>query len=188
MAITATHEEAQLLSEQSSKIINLILEAQNQLGRKDLIDYFKANPGREESLLSAAESSLKSYPLVLRGLKQKLGSTVLPDLGESDHSEGWLSAGDVFVGWTGYLHTEKVDRPYVVTADTEDGYEWRYIDDPETTFYPPMRNDPHLRFAGWHKIEVSTDPVVEIEAYQQAEIDALSGQIAYFQSNAFMES
>jgi len=34
---------------------------------------------------------------------------------------------------------------------------------------------------------VSDDPVVEIEAYQQAEIEALQGQIAYFQSNAFME-
>jgi hypothetical protein len=186
MTITATHEEAQLLSEQSTKIINLILEAQTELGRKDLIEYFKSNPGLEEALLSAAEASLKSYPLVLRGLKQKLGSMILPDLGESDHDADWLTVGEVFVGWTGFLHTHKVDRPYVVTASTEAGYEWRYLDDPESTSYQPMLNDPHLRFAGWHKIEVSDDPVVEIEAYQQSEIEALTGQLVYLSSNQFM--
>ena len=184
--VVLTAEKAKLLSLQASKIIKLIIDAQTELGRKDLIDYFRANPGEEE-LLEVAEATLKSFPLVLRGLKQKLGSLVLPDLGDSDHPKGWLEVGDVFVGWTGYLHTENVDRHAVVVADTTDGYEWRYIDEAEGTSHPPRRNDRYLQFAGWHKIEVGENPAEEIEAYQQEEIDALSEQIAYFQSNAFMQ-
>jgi len=188
MSITATHEEAQLLSAQTSQIIGLILEAQAQIRRKEVIEYFKEHPEQEVALLAVAQSSLKTYPLIVAGLRETLLSNVLPAISDAGHQPGWIDVGDVFVGWVGYAHNPQIDSPYIITADTEDGYEWRRIYEPEGSSRPPMQCDPFLGFPAWHKIEVSDDPVVEIEAYQQAEIDALQGQIAYFQSNAFMES
>ena len=177
--ITLDSEQSALLANQSKKVINLILDAQNQLQRRDVVLFFRANVDAATPLLKAAQKNLKSFPLVVRGLKEAIGSAILPSVGTSDYDEGWLNVGDVFVGWIGYCH----DRPYVVTAKTDNQYSWRYID--EEVERSPMLNDPGLRLAGWIKIPIVGDVFSSILDYQQKEIDALQQQVKYFQNNQF---
>ena len=177
--IILSSEHAAKLTEESKAVINLILDAQSQLKRRDVVQFFRANVDAATPLLQAAQKNLKSFPLVIRGLKEAIDSTILPSVGTSDHDEGWLNVGDVFVGWIGYCH----DRPYVVTAKTDNQYSWRYID--EELEQQPMRNDPGLRLAGWIKIPIVGDVFSSISNYQQQEIDALQQQVEYFQTNQF---
>ncbi len=151
MAITTTRTIAKDLSKDTQSIINLILECQNQLTRQDLLAYFRNHPEAANELLSQAQTEVKLFPIVLRGLREKLSSDILPPIGDLDHPEGWLDVGDIFVGVAGACHTYPYDRPYVVTTVLSDGggYEWRYIDEAEDISRPPMRLDPGLRLYAW---------------------------------------
>ena len=168
------------LQAQSRQICNLINRARDLLMRPDTIQYFRNRPELEELLLSDS-SSLKTYPLILMGLKEKIGSTILPSREELvQREEDWLEVGDCVVGWQGFL----CDNPRIVTDVTDGGYKWRYATEGEEISRGPVGLDKWLQAPGW--IKVPDSALEAIEAFQQKEIDALSEKITWFESGAFL--
>lgn len=168
------------LQAQSRQVCNLINRARDLLMRPDTIQYFRNRPELEQVLLNDS-SNLKTYPLILMGLKEKIGSTVLPSREElSQRETDWLEVGDCVVGWQGFL----CDDPRVVTEVTEEGYKWRYATEDEGVSRGPVALDKWLQSPGWVKVPDSA--LEAIEAFQQAEIDALLEKIAWFESGAFL--
>lgn len=183
MSIITTSTISKSLSKDTQSIINLILDCQIQLTRQDILAYFRNHPDAASELLGKAQATVKAFPIIIRGLKEKLNSDILPSIGELDHPGGWLNVEDVFVGVAGFCHTYPYDRPYVVRAILPDGggYEWRYIDEPIDVSRPPMRLDPGLRLYAWWKIPIEREETAadEVKSFLQAEISALTEYVMY---------
>lgn len=184
MPIVLPRPIARELSGYTQSIINLILDCQTQLTRQDILGYFRNNPDLASDLLTQAQEKVKTFPIVLKGLKEKIDSAVLPEIGELDHSAGWLEEGDIFVGFSGSCHTYPYDRPYVVTLDGDEGYEWRYIDEPADNSRPPMKLDPGLRLYAWWKVPIGDEAnaAEEIKTFLTAEIAALTEYVDYLKN------
>lgn len=174
------------ITAQARTIANLCYKCQDVLKGHQLVEFFKANPERTTALTTAA-AGLKSYPIVLYGLKEALDSEVLPSKDELENRpSNWLAVGDLIVGWVGYV----VDKPRVVVEVTLDGYHWRYLDEDEEVSRKPNRYDPFFRNRGWVKMDISAtsidDAIAHIHQVQTEEIEQLQSRIEYFANREFL--
>jgi hypothetical protein len=171
------------IQSQAKEIHRLVSKLQNLLKSAQLVAFFKTNPQSTQTILEATQSYQTSR-LVLDGLKEALNSEVLPSQEELfDREKDWLEPDDIILGWKGELiesDTSEHESARVIVAATTEGYIWRYLDEEETVTRSPVALDPWYQHIGWQLAED------DIEAQQQAEIDALTQQIAYFENRTFL--
>jgi hypothetical protein len=194
------------LFSQSKEIEKLINKISDLLRSKGLIDFFVNdridNPENPKvvGILAAAES-LKSYPIVMYGLRefvdatletlypgQNIRSELLPLKEELEsRPTDWVSEGDVLVGFSGVTNDTK--GPRVVEAITEDGCIWRYLSEPEMEPLP-AQYDRFFQRRDWILCELSTESLEgqleEIEEMQETEIAALQGQYNFLLNKEFL--
>ena len=191
------------LSTQANEISALANWMRDYLTKPSTVRHFLKHPSVAESLLTSAQQ-LKSKTIILYGLKESLANAiaelerqgeivdasnvdVLPTKTEltSPRSQNWLASGDIITGWIGYL----ADVPRVIQDVTLSGYTWHFWDDEKNVKGPGLginKFDPWLQSYGW--VKLSGNDAKSIEAEQSAEIEALTAQLEYFQSKAFLQA
>ncbi len=181
---------------QSDNIRKLIYKLQDTLRGTQLVSHFRENPLHTQFILDATKEYQSSH-LVLDGLKEALGSSILPAR-ESllTKQNDWLEEGDLIAGWAPGL-TESENSPHpsirVIEEVTEAGYKWRFLDEEETISRNPVIYDSFFQHPGWIKLGISLEGtlkevIADIYELQEFEIEGLLDQLNYFESKSFLDN
>lgn len=177
--------------EQQNEIASLTRRARASLNRPFVLQYFRSTPESTESLLEVAQTSLKTWHLILDGFRELFNSQVLPTHEEcvTVNAAGWLSEGDVILPWRGDLIDAHGGR-VILSQNESHEYQWRYLDESGEVIREPVFYDKGFRHYAWIKAPVISEDyqeqINEIYDFQDTEIQALTQQIEYFESNAFI--
>jgi hypothetical protein len=175
---------------QSREIADTAYKIQALLQSKSLIKFFNQS-NLSDSLIQSA-STLKSYPIVMYGMREHnirtFGTSHLPakDTLENKPSN-WLSNGDIIVGWYGPC----VDKPRVIQTLTPGGYTWRWIDEEDSVNRDPVQLNKFFQSRGFIKMELEEtgyhDQLDEIYSIQSDELSSLNYYENYISDRTFLE-